>query len=324
MLNVLKNDKTSLAFEVIGSYTHDDMETIEFLFEQKIKMGAKKINILIKIDKLSLDKKTMQLLLKEAVYAFKNRKRFRNIALVGNSQVKRAMFKLDKMVFKDQSKTMIEKYFDVKHMSKAWLFLKSPKEKLVYAGVKCFLKFGYYDTTINKIAKRAGLTKGGFYHHFTSKKSIFVACVINLLQSWEEMLKQVDEESEDSYHFLQNCFGMANNLEGQLLLMEGANFDAVVFNYQQILNLGILTSKRIKNATIKIKESFYLTMKKRLEQGQIDGQIREDMVVSDILILLFSAMKGMPSVALLSEKKEFGVEVKKSFLAFWQLIKALD
>ena len=136
MLNVLKNNKTFLGFEVIGSYTAEDMQTVEFLFEQKIKMGAKKINILIKLDKLvfqedklSLDKKSLKFLFKEAVYAFKNRKRFRNIALVGNSHlVKRAMFKLDKLVFQDKSKTMIEKYFDVKHMQKAWLFLKSPKD----------------------------------------------------------------------------------------------------------------------------------------------------------------------------------------------------
>ena len=219
MLNVLKNNKTFLGFEVIGSYTAEDMQTVEFLFEQKIKMGAKKINILIKLDKLSLDKKSLKFLFKEAVYAFKNRKRFRNIALVGNSQVKRAMFKLDKLVFQDKSKTMIEKYFDVKHMQKAWLFLKSPKEKLISAGVRSFLKFGYHDTTISKISRRAGLTKGGFYHHFTSKKSIFVTCVTSLLKGWEDTLRQVDQDSQDSYHFLKNCFGMVSYLEEQVMLI---------------------------------------------------------------------------------------------------------
>ncbi len=324
MLNVLKNNKTFLAFEVIGSYNAEDMQTVEFLFEQKIKMGAKKINILIKLDKLSLDKKSMQFLLKEAVYAFKNRKRFRNIALVGNAQMKRAMFKLDKIVFQDKSKTMIEKYFDVKHIHKAWLFLQSPKEKLIYAGVRSFMKFGYHGTTINKIARRAGLTKGGFYHHFTSKKEIFVSCVISLLKGWEEMLAQVDKDSEDCYHFLQNCFGQASYLEDQVMLISGVDFDTVVVNYQEIINLATLSSKRVKNKMIKTKELFYSTMKKRLQQGQESAQIRNDLQIDGIMVLLFAIIKGMPNVALISDKVSFRKEVEKSFLAFWQVIKISD
>jgi len=324
MLNVLKNNKTFLGFEVIGSYTAEDMQTVEFLFEQKIKMGAKKINILIKLDKLSLDRKSLQFLFKEAVYAFKNRKRFRNIALVGNAQVKRAMLKLDKLVFQDRSKTMIEKYFDVKHMKKAWIFLKSPKEKLIYAGVRSFLKFGYHDTTISKISRRAGLTKGGFYHHFTSKKAIFVTCVISLLKGWGDMLTQVDQDSCDSYQFLQNCFGMVSNLEEQVMLISGVDFDTVVVNYQQITNMGVLISKRIRNEMTKTQELFYAIVKKRLEQGQQSGQIRQDLPVEDMLVLLFAITKGMPNVALSMGKKAFSDEVQKSFSAFWQMIKTLD
>ncbi len=324
MLNVLRNNKTSLGFEVIGSYTAEDMQTVEFLFEQKIKMGAKKINILIKLDKLSLDKKSMKFLFKEAVYAFKNRQRFRNIALVGNAQVKRAMFKLDKLVFQDKSKTMIEKYFDVKHMHKAWFFLQSPKEKLIYAGVRTFLKFGYYDTSINKISRRAGLTKGGFYHHFTSKKEIFTACVNSLLKDWEEMLVQVDKDSQDCYQFLQNSFRMVAYLEDQIKLISGADFETVVVNYQQIINLGLLISKRVKNRMIKIKELFYSTMSKRLRQGQKSGQVRKDLEIENSLGLLFAFTKGLSNVALISGKSDFKKEVDKSFLAFWQMLKSLD
>ena len=286
-------------------------------------MGAKKINILIKLDKLSLDKKSLQFLFKEAVYAFKNRKRFRNIALVGNSQVKRAMFKLDKLVFQDKSKTMIEKYFDVKHMEKAWLFLKSPKEKLISAGVRSFLKFGYHQTTITKIARRAGLTKGGFYHHFTSKKSIFVTCVISLLQNWQEQLAQVDSESADCFHFLQSCFEMSCNLEDQAKF-SGADFQAVVMNYQEIMNLGILSSKRAKNAATRVREQFCKTLQKRLEQGKEAGKIRKDLQVENVLALFFAVTKGMPNVALSVGEAVFAGEVEKAFAAFWQMVRALD
>ncbi len=65
-------------------------------------------------------------------------------------------------------------------------------------------------------------------------------------------------------------------------------------------------------------------MKKRLQQGQESGQIRNDLQIDGIMVLLFAIIKGMPNVALILDKVCFREEVKKSFLAFWQVIKILD
>lgn len=53
---------------------------------------------------------------------------------------------------------------------------KEPKEKrmqaIIEAAVEVFLEKGYEGTSMEAIAKRAGLTKGGLYHHFKSKDEI--------------------------------------------------------------------------------------------------------------------------------------------------------
>ncbi len=53
---------------------------------------------------------------------------------------------------------------------------KEPKEKriqaIIEAAVEVFLKKGYEGTSMEAIAKRAGLTKGGLYHHFKGKDEI--------------------------------------------------------------------------------------------------------------------------------------------------------
>lgn len=53
---------------------------------------------------------------------------------------------------------------------------KEPKEErmqaIIEAAVDVFLEKGYEGTSMEAIANRAGLTKGGLYHHFKSKDEI--------------------------------------------------------------------------------------------------------------------------------------------------------
>ena len=47
-------------------------------------------------------------------------------------------------------------------------------QTIIEAAVEEFLKKGFEGTSMASIAKRAGLTKGGLYHHFSSKDEILI------------------------------------------------------------------------------------------------------------------------------------------------------
>ena len=49
------------------------------------------------------------------------------------------------------------------------------RESIVEAAVEEFVLKGFYGASINAIASRAGLTKGGLYHHFSGKDEILKA-----------------------------------------------------------------------------------------------------------------------------------------------------
>ena len=57
--------------------------------------------------------------------------------------------------------------------------VKEPKEKrindIMDAAVREFVEKGYEGASMESIARRAGLTKGGVYHHFRSKDEIMLA-----------------------------------------------------------------------------------------------------------------------------------------------------
>lgn len=75
-------------------------------------------------------------------------------------------------------------------------------DKILKSATDCFEKKGYQYTLVDDICRKAGITKGGFYHHFKSKQDLF----LRLLNDW--MIKvsariDISEfESDDIYNVL--------------------------------------------------------------------------------------------------------------------------
>ena len=58
------------------------------------------------------------------------------------------------------------------------------RNRLLHAAEKCFALDGYDAAGVAKICQYAGVSKGAFYHHFSSKQMIFMA----LFEQWLEGL----------------------------------------------------------------------------------------------------------------------------------------
>jgi len=58
------------------------------------------------------------------------------------------------------------------------------RSRLLQAAEICFAEDGYDATGVAKICQTAGVSKGAFYHHFSSKQALF----LELLQQWLERL----------------------------------------------------------------------------------------------------------------------------------------
>lgn len=59
--------------------------------------------------------------------------------------------------------------------------IKTTKNKILDAAFNVFVKNGYKDTTMSHIVRESGLSKGAIYHHYSSKKDLF----ISLIDHWE-------------------------------------------------------------------------------------------------------------------------------------------
>ncbi|BDS09450.1 TetR/AcrR family transcriptional regulator [Aureispira anguillae] len=78
------------------------------------------------------------------------------------------------------------------------------KEKIIHTALTLFAKHGYTETSISKIAKEAGVSKGLTYTHFENKEDLLKAVVTETLVSMTTGLIQVEELNLK--HFLSYYF----------------------------------------------------------------------------------------------------------------------
>ena len=63
------------------------------------------------------------------------------------------------------------------------------RTRILDVAQEAFARYGYDATGVAEISRRAGVTKGGFYHHFPSKQDVF----LEMLERW---LEGMDQELE--------------------------------------------------------------------------------------------------------------------------------
>ncbi len=63
--------------------------------------------------------------------------------------------------------------------------LENGRRDLMDIAIDCFARFGYQATSIDRIAKTAGLTKGAIYYHFKDKEELLFEAVKNRVSQFE-------------------------------------------------------------------------------------------------------------------------------------------
>lgn len=83
------------------------------------------------------------------------------------------------------------------------------REKILRTALGCFSKYGYHNTTIDEIAKKAGISKGLIYNYFESKEHL-LNDILN--KASEEIYQYFDPNSDgvltkdEFYYFIEKIF----------------------------------------------------------------------------------------------------------------------
>lgn len=68
--------------------------------------------------------------------------------------------------------------------------------------IDCFARYGYAGTSIDRIARAAGVTKGALYYHFRDKEELLFAAVKERIDSWERFVVERVGDLDDPARML--------------------------------------------------------------------------------------------------------------------------
>lgn len=173
--------------------------------------------------------------------------------------------------------------------------------QLMTAALNCFAEHGYHGTTMDKVAKVAGLSKGSLYRFFQSKEDLLLA----MLDEWDRDLQEMMDAWPDSMTSLEKlreyCFASISSVteyrELTLVWLEFVRHPKA----RERINSSYITNRKILSSLIR--------------RGISEGSIRQVSPVgtADAVIALIEGMLIVSTI-----DKDFNPE--KRFKGAWELL----
>src|SRR5438876_7176673 len=160
---------------------------------------------------------------------------------------------------------------------------EASRTQLVCAAIDCFARLGYQGTTIDRIARDAGVTKGAVYYHFRDKEQLLFDAVKDHVGEFErQVLAEVTPET-DAMAALRR-------------VVDVCFFHATVSNHRRfIITLMIEaldTNPRLSAEFQRILRRMRAFLADLVRRGQGQGTMRTDIVPEMAAALIAGAIIG--------------------------------
>ena len=151
------------------------------------------------------------------------------------------------------------------------------RETILDTSIDLFLEKGYDRTTISDIIEQVGgLSRGGFYHHFSSKEAILL-----------EVSSHLKKTDQVYYQLLSDQHFSGLEKIKKILLH---NFSQIINNPQEQTLIALLNEPRFLDLRIQeLEEDVFVLYEKLIVEGVEDGSIQIDhpkMVAQMVAVLL--------------------------------------
>jgi len=158
---------------------------------------------------------------------------------------------------------------------------KDRKEGVFEAAVFCFNTNGYYETTIDAIAAKAKISKGGIYYHFKSKKELFLELFRYRVNKYFIFLKACAADIDDPEEQLRIFISKASKIQ-----KDNADFFKFCIEF---LSMGVRDSE-IKNVMTDFYKESVMTFKGYVEEAIKAGKFKPHDAEKTALAIYFLFM----------------------------------
>lgn len=141
------------------------------------------------------------------------------------------------------------------------------RRDLMDIAIDCFARYGFQATSIDRIAKAAGLTKGALYYHFKDKEALLFAAVTKRLGQFEHRvvtdLAEVPDAATALREVARVCLDHATKSNHRRLIVT-------------LMVEAIDTNPRLAAEFRAMMQRFRAFVQRTVRRGQTAGQFRAD------------------------------------------------
>jgi AcrR family transcriptional regulator len=144
---------------------------------------------------------------------------------------------------------------------------ETPSKQMLAVAIDCFARHGYQGTSIERIAREAGVTKGALYYHFRDKEDLLFAAVTERVGEFERAVLRDVKPAPDALTTLRR-------------VVDACFFHATVSNHRRfIITLmveALDTNPRLSEEFRKILRGMRSFLGEVVRRGQREGALRPD------------------------------------------------
>jgi len=180
------------------------------------------------------------------------------------------------------------------------------KETILEAALPLFARQGYRGASLASIASAAGLTQPGLLHHFPSKEELLLG-----LLDWR------DRDDGKRLSGLRDGDGLGYLERLEDLVAHNATAPELVALFTTLVGEGTSPEHPAHDYFVERYRRIRARALRTLREGQLAGEIREDVDLETIVPLLFAVMDGLQIQWLLDPD----IDMVASFDAFANLVR---
>jgi AcrR family transcriptional regulator len=187
--------------------------------------------------------------------------------------------------------------------------VKNTREHILDVTFKLFLQKSFKEVTLKEIVEKTGLSKGAFYHYFTSKEQIFLELVNDVFSSVLDV--PYDQFSKDSlYHFSIDYI----NYYTENLKQQKEEDSAPSFNYISLIFDAIKLIPDFQERLQKSKEVQLSSWMNIIHTAREKGEINSPMSDEQIANMFINSSSGVEMQSIFQGYSE---DIGKTLLGLW-------
>jgi AcrR family transcriptional regulator len=160
---------------------------------------------------------------------------------------------------------------------------EASRRQLVEVAIDCFARHGFQGTSIDRIARSAGMTKGALYYHFRDKEDLLLEAVKDRIGEFERQVLDGVAASEDAFERLAR-------------VVDACFLTATVSNHRRfIITLMIEaldTNPRLSEQFRKVLRRMRGFLADVVADGQARDTMRRDVAPKDAAALIAGTIMG--------------------------------